>query len=95
MIDALSWFEAQVGRDALERTLVTFTDQFPPQEVYTKKLSPAQWLEAIGLLARDPQLRRRMGRAGRQRVESEFSVASGAARWLTLLDGIQRRRHAA
>ena len=57
--------------------------------------TPAQWLEAIGRLARDPQLRRRMGRAGRQRVESEFSVASGAARWLTLLDGIQRRRHAA
>jgi len=45
MIDALSWFEAQVGRDALERTLLTFTDHFPPQDVYTKKLSPAQWLE--------------------------------------------------
>jgi glycosyltransferase involved in cell wall biosynthesis len=57
--------------------------------------TPAQWLEAIRRLAHDPQLRRRMGRAGRQRVESDFSVAAGAARWLTLLDGLKWRRQAA
>src|SRR5207247_208343 len=57
--------------------------------------TPAQWLEAIGRLAHDPELRRRMGRAGRQRMESAFSVAAGAARWQTLLDGLKSRREAA
>jgi glycosyltransferase involved in cell wall biosynthesis len=57
--------------------------------------TPAQWREAIGRLAHDPQLRRRMGQAGRQRVQSDFSVAAGAARWLTLLDGFKWRRQAA
>ena len=40
--------------------------------------TPDQWLEAISRLAHDPQLRRRMGRAGRQRVQRDFSVAAGA-----------------
>lgn len=57
--------------------------------------TPAQWLEAVRRLAHDPLLRRRMGRAGRQHVETAFSVATGAARWLTLLDGLERRRQAA
>lgn len=57
--------------------------------------TPAQWQEAIGGLAHDPELRRRMGRAGRQRVETAFSVAAGAERWLDVLDGLKLRRHAA
>jgi glycosyltransferase involved in cell wall biosynthesis len=57
--------------------------------------TPAQWLEAAGRLAQDAQLRRRMGRAGRQHVETSFSVAAGAARWLTLLGGLKWRRQAA
>jgi glycosyltransferase involved in cell wall biosynthesis len=57
--------------------------------------TPAQWLEAIGRLARDPQLRRRMGLAGRRRVETAFSVAAGAAHWLTVLAGLKARRQAA
>jgi len=44
-----------------------------------------EWLEAIDRLARDPALRQRMGRAGRRRVEAEFSVESGFASWLNLL----------
>jgi glycosyltransferase involved in cell wall biosynthesis len=54
-----------------------------------------EWLEAIGRLAGDPQLRRRMGRAGRQRVESDFSTATGAAHWLSLLERLNVRRQAA
>ncbi|MBL8796958.1 MAG: glycosyltransferase family 4 protein [Planctomycetia bacterium] len=54
-----------------------------------------QWAEAIALLASQPELRRSMGAAGRQRVERDFSVAHGAGRWLALLDDLQQRRMAA
>ncbi|HLJ96429.1 MAG TPA: glycosyltransferase family 4 protein [Gemmataceae bacterium] len=57
--------------------------------------TPEQWLEAIGRLTHDPQLRRRMGQAGRQCVERAFSVAAGAECWRTLLDGLKLRRQAA
>jgi glycosyltransferase involved in cell wall biosynthesis len=48
--------------------------------------TPRQWLDAIGRLACDPALRRQMGRAGRRRVEAEFGVTTGAAKWLALLE---------
>ena len=34
------------------------------------------WIEALGCLLRDPDLRRRMGMAGRKKVEASFSVAA-------------------
>jgi glycosyltransferase involved in cell wall biosynthesis len=52
--------------------------------------TPAEWVEALQLLAGDPGLRRRLGEAGRRRIEAEFSVASGAARWLAVLRGLRR-----
>jgi glycosyltransferase involved in cell wall biosynthesis len=52
--------------------------------------TPAEWVEALRLLAADPALRRRLGEAGRRRVEAEFSVAAGAARWLAVLGGLRR-----
>jgi glycosyltransferase involved in cell wall biosynthesis len=57
--------------------------------------TPDEWREAVGRLTCDPALRRRMGQAGRRRVEAEFSVAAGAARWAHMLDGLERRRDAA
>lgn len=51
--------------------------------------TPAQWIEAARRLAHDPELRRRMGRAGRRLVESRYSVAAGAARWTALLDRLK------
>jgi glycosyltransferase involved in cell wall biosynthesis len=57
--------------------------------------TPGEWFEAVGRLAHDPRLRQRMGRAGRESVESTFSTAAGAQRWLALLDGIKERRMAA
>lgn len=52
--------------------------------------TPAEWVEALRRLASDPELRRRLGAAGRRRVEAEFSVEAGAARWLGLLHGLRR-----
>ena len=52
--------------------------------------TPAEWEEAIRTLAADPGLRRRMGQAGRRRVEAEFDVPVGAAAWLRVLDGLGR-----
>jgi glycosyltransferase involved in cell wall biosynthesis len=52
--------------------------------------TPAEWVEALRRLGGDPDLRRRLGAAGRRRVEAEFSVEAGAARWLTLLSGLRK-----
>lgn len=40
-----------------------------------------EWEAAIRLLASDPNLRRRMGCAGRRVVEAEYHVSRGAAAW--------------
>lgn len=52
----------------------------------------AEWIEAIRTLACDPDLRRRMGRAGRELVQAKYSVEAGAAEWRTLLDSWERQR---
>ena len=44
MIDALGWFENRLGHDSLDKTLLEFTAQFPPREVYTGKRSVQDWL---------------------------------------------------
>jgi glycosyltransferase involved in cell wall biosynthesis len=54
--------------------------------------TPEQWAEAVGRLARDPDLRRRLGLAGRRRVEREFSVSVGAGRWLEVLQTVRRQK---
>jgi glycosyltransferase involved in cell wall biosynthesis len=57
--------------------------------------TPQQWVQAISRLAGDAGLRRRMGLAGRRRVEEEYHVNIGAARWTDLLSQPQRRRKTA
>jgi glycosyltransferase involved in cell wall biosynthesis len=54
-----------------------------------------EWIEAVGRLRSDPELRERMGRAARRRVEKEFSVGVGAARWNALLAELGQRPEAA
>ena len=49
-----------------------------------------EWVEAVGRLARDPELRRRMGAAGRRLLEERYGVARGAGRWLALVDELRR-----
>src|SRR5205085_2335166 len=43
--------------------------------------TPQEWVEAVRRLAADPESRQRMGRAGRERIEAEFSVDARAALW--------------
>ena len=56
--------------------------------------TPEQWHEAVQHLAADAALRSRLGHAGRQRLEREFSVTAGATLWqntLERLDGSARK----
>jgi glycosyltransferase involved in cell wall biosynthesis len=49
-----------------------------------------EWIESIARLAGDAELRRRMGAAGRRRVEANFSVAVGSRLWRELLTALDR-----
>ncbi|MHB1422418.1 MAG: glycosyltransferase [Gemmataceae bacterium] len=51
--------------------------------------TPGQWIEAVRTLANDAELRRRLGRAGRRLVETRYSVAVGAAKWLRILERLR------
>jgi glycosyltransferase involved in cell wall biosynthesis len=48
--------------------------------------TPEEWVEALAMLAGDPELRRQMGHAGRQRVEDEYSVRRGASKLVAVLE---------
>jgi glycosyltransferase involved in cell wall biosynthesis len=48
--------------------------------------TPEEWGHAIEKLAANPALRRRLGLAGRELLEQEYSVAAGAARWQAVLE---------
>lgn len=56
--------------------------------------STEEWCTAIAQLAGDAALRRRLGQAGRQRLETDYSVTAGAHHWLALLDQLKNRRAA-
>jgi glycosyltransferase involved in cell wall biosynthesis len=51
--------------------------------------TPQEWCAAVARLADDPDLRRRMGAAGRRQVEHEYSVEVGASMWLSALNGLR------
>lgn len=50
--------------------------------------TPAEWAERIALLARDAGLRRRMGEAGRRRVEADYSVGPVFERLRSVVAGL-------
>jgi len=54
-----------------------------------------EWQNAIGQLATDPALRRRMSAAGRRRLAADYSVEWGAAKWRNALSNLQAGRAAA
>ena len=45
VLDALGWFAKRLGSGALERTLLSFVEQFPAVSVYRGRQTPAEWLE--------------------------------------------------
>ncbi len=45
MVDAIDWFSARLGPDALDKALLAFSTQFPGIDVYRGKLSAAEWLQ--------------------------------------------------
>src|ERR1035441_8482742 len=44
MTGALTWFQAQVGAEALDTLLLTFVEQFPGSSVMRGLETPRQWL---------------------------------------------------
>ena len=72
---------AQVPRYPIngERWIIEF---WKPSTYYG---TPEEWREAVRLLLADPDLRRRMGTAGRQRVEQHYSLQKWAGRIAELL----------
>ena len=55
----------------------------------------SKWVAVLRSLVRNPDLRRRLGEAGRRRVEDRYGVATGASQWLRVLAGPRGRRAAA
>jgi glycosyltransferase involved in cell wall biosynthesis len=53
-----------------------------------------EWAAAVRTLAEDPNLRRRMGAAGRARVEREYSVTCGARSWCEILAALEHSHRA-
>lgn len=52
----------------------------------------AEWVDAIGTLAADRDLRVRMGAAGRRLVEERYSIEAGSRLWANLIDGLTAGR---
>jgi glycosyltransferase involved in cell wall biosynthesis len=51
-----------------------------------------EWVEAVAKLSANCALRKELGQAGRAIVERDYSIESGAARWLEVLEGLRRRQ---
>jgi glycosyltransferase involved in cell wall biosynthesis len=54
--------------------------------------TPAQWQKAIRVLAHEPDLRRRMGLAGRTIVETKYQIRHGSAAWQRALQTLETCR---
>ena len=51
MLDALTWFEARLGREPLERALLSFAGHFPTVAVYRGQQTAAEWLAGTAAAA--------------------------------------------
>lgn len=61
-------------------------DMISPGETGLLATTVEEWVNAISALTNDPHLRRRLGRAGRERVEREYSVTVGGQMWNEVLN---------
>jgi glycosidase len=44
MAGALDWFDARIGKEELDKTILSFVEQFPTADVYRKETTPVEWL---------------------------------------------------
>jgi glycosidase len=44
MADALQWFDARLGKEELDKTILAFIERFPTADVYRKEKTPEEWL---------------------------------------------------
>jgi Alpha amylase, catalytic domain len=44
MAGALEWFDGRIGKEELDKTILSFVEQFPTTDVYRKEMSSAEWL---------------------------------------------------
>ncbi len=91
------WSRGKCGLKLLQYMAAGLAVVANPVGVQADMISPGEngllattiedWVAAVRTLANDPQLRRRLGRAGRERVEREYSVAVGGRMWNEILGG--------
>ena len=44
MAEALQWFDARLGKEELDKTILAFIESFPTADVYRKEKTPEEWL---------------------------------------------------
>jgi glycosidase len=44
MAEALQWFDARLGKEELDKTILAFIERFPTADVYRKEKTPEAWL---------------------------------------------------
>lgn len=76
------------GLAAVANPVGVQADMISPGETGLLATTTDEWVIAVRTLANDPALRRRLGRAGRERVEREYSVAVGGRLWIEVLNGL-------
>ncbi len=74
-----------IGRPAVASPVGTNTEVITPGSDGFLADSAEQWEEHLVRLIDDPELRRRVGRAARLRVEADYSIAALLPRYLALL----------
>lgn len=74
------------GLPVIANPVGVHTELVRPGETGFLAATADEWAAAVRALAADPDLRRRLGRAGRVAVEKRYSVEAGARLWVEALD---------
>lgn len=98
------WSKGKCGLKALQYMALGIPTICSPVGVNTKIIqdgengfiagSAAEWIEKIKLLLHSPELRQKIGLAGRKTVEAEYSAKTQAPRVLEIFESVIRQTHA-
>ena len=90
------WSKGKCGFKALQYMAMEIPTVVSPVGVNTKIVTDgvdgficnttAEWITALEKLIKDPQLRKKLGAAGRKKVEQDYSVVSNTSNFLSLFD---------